>query len=185
MKKSVVAAGLLPLGAVFAFFVWSSGPSEQIITPNAQGVLGIETLKNYQRVSTAYTQLDIPVRFVLKSSAQPKEPTFVQQLYGTHVASVAQLSIDQLALTIGSLQNDNLQSLSAVQLRQRSPVYNAIDLGMGVDVIGFESLQQHYEVSAFAKHNGTYIAVVQTVKANDRLSALAEIKHTLQSLSWQ
>jgi hypothetical protein len=185
MKKRMVAAGLLPLGAVFAFFIWSSGPSEQLISPNSQGVLGIESQKNYQRVSTPYMQVDIPVRYVLKSSTPPKEPTFLQQLYGTHVASVSQLSIDQLALTVGSLQNGDITSLSAVQLRQRSPAYRTVDLDVGVEVIAFESLQQHYEVSAFTLNKGSYIAIVQTVQAHDRLTALAEMKHALQSLSWQ
>lgn len=185
MKKVIVMTGIVFAISFSAFYFWSQGPSVQNLTTTEQGVLGADTNSQLKQIANDYFKMLIPARYELKTSSNIRPPVFLQQLYSVHARTAAQLSSDQLAITVGDLQKQSINDLSAVQLRWRNPVYSAVDLGLGPNSISFESTEHDYEISTFVENKGVYVAFVQTVNVQNKANALVEFKQSIQSLSWR
>lgn len=163
--------------------VWWNSPAHSSPTPTSQTtVLGTETQTT--NLSTTYISTQMPGTLRLKSSSE----NAANPIIGQYLLTNKDFHLDdQVGITIGRLQGDTLDSLSAVQLRLRNTdTYQRITLSYApVGSIIFSAKNSNFEKSVFWKHDDMYAAVVVSGTGDQVASLENALAVIINSWQWR
>lgn len=174
-----LATGVVLISGALLFNTWANqSNTTNVSTTNSSEVLGEQVaLKPF---ASNYFSTTIPSTMKNISTSESSQPLRGSYFFGSTNPSIN----DQLAITVGSLENDQLSAVSAVKLRMSDTSnYKQIDSpSKQKDTIAFQK-NDGYEKSVFWVDNGTYNAVVVS-GLTLRQSALDQMLSTTLA-NWQ
>ncbi len=179
-RLPLIIIGVLALGAGIVGWWWNSPSRSSPISSNQTTVLGTET--ETTSLKTTYISTQMPSSFRLKSSSE----NALNPIIGQYLLTNKNTRLtDQVGITIGKLQDNTIDTLSSVQLRNANPdKYQRISLSYApVGSIIFTSQTTGYEKSIFWTHGELYAAVVVS-GTSDQVSSLDNALAVIIN-SWQ
>lgn len=186
MKKRIVllAVALTVISGYGIYSWWHSDSSTNTVVYGAQpagAVLGSSTsLVAWQ---TPYFATKIPTNIRHKSTTEtPNNPIKASYL----LTSTDPRNIDQLAVTIGSLNNYSINEISAVGLRLSQPSnYTVATRSYAPPGALVFTSTGNYETSIFWQHNDLYTAVVVSGSAADQANLEQQLTDVVSNWQWQ
>lgn len=184
--KTYLLAGTAGLFIIFVILalIWSRQPSRTI--PDSQAVQGASVQVSTKNLATDLFTTIIAGTLIIKSQNLQAHGNILQQLYlASNVSQLGDPKTEQLAVTIGKLPAEGLNSISDVQIRLRSPgIYLPQPAGVypaGAKV--FVNNTNNYEIAVFWPHGSNYASVVISGTV-DRRSDLESLVNTVLT-NWQ
>ncbi|MEO6761587.1 MAG: hypothetical protein ABI220_04410 [Candidatus Saccharimonadales bacterium] len=185
MKKGLVVVFLVVAGGLsYVSYSWLHSPVNTMVNNNSvdstNTVLGDEvSLSDWQTTLFSTLKTD---------SLQVKQT--VETLSGSTLGSylltsMSGLNSDQVGVTVASLGNGDLSSVTAIELRRsQSEIYKGVACSPSLTASTcFVRDDDHYESSMFWQHGTNYIAVVASGSPERR----AELSQSVTSIvsNWQ
>jgi hypothetical protein len=179
--KVIAGAMLVIVGLAVGVGIWGNSPARtsSSISTAETTVLGSET--GTTKLSTSYMDIVVPDNLRLKTSTENQFGSIVGQYL---ISGKSFRDSDQVGITVGKLDNAQIDQISPVQFRSRDPVtYQPSSLANTPAGALVFVAPNGYEKSVFWTHGDLYAAVVVSGSPG-QVTSLDEVLSVIIN-SWQ